>query len=360
MGSVRKLQKAKEVKATAVRIKRYVFSSGVNMGMKLAPYIPWRSPMKFYYAKMRRRVNVKRIVEGVRTFFSYNWRRILLSPGHQPLKFFSASVSAVRENAKRIFRKWKTDSPMLIERQMKSEGIKREKGAAVPPAAILRETGKPEKQVRERAFEVRVEPPVAVPPRVTEPIKIREAKSGKFKVMLWPSRKYHLKAVHAKMETSREAECREPGYKRTAVRAQAHQAPTLKQRRTDNVPKDVKREEKMGKFYKPEAINATPQTSTRYAEGDWVGKGERTLSFDASNTRKTDIALAVRPYSFFESSFKTARVKTDKTAKPSDVQTQKTKVALQEKDEDYYHVLNKMKKDMVLPKIASGAADSIT
>ena len=72
-----------------------VFTTGRNMGRILGPYVPWRSPFKFYYAKTRRRAPGYRASLGYRDYYSWNWRKFILISKEHISKVFAITAGRI-------------------------------------------------------------------------------------------------------------------------------------------------------------------------------------------------------------------------------------------------------------------------
>jgi len=99
MGSAKKLNTEKRgIKTTAIKPsekKEVVFTTGRNMGRILGPYVPWRSPFKFYFSKKRRSAPGYRASFGYRDYYSLNWRKFILTTKEHMAKVFAITAGKI-------------------------------------------------------------------------------------------------------------------------------------------------------------------------------------------------------------------------------------------------------------------------
>ncbi len=344
MGSAKKLNTEKRgIKTTAIPVsekKEVVFTTGRNMGRILGPYVPWRSPFKFYYAKKRRTAPGYRASFGYRDHYSLNWRKFILLTKEHMTNVFSITAGRIEtckgykdkveasgetEDRKNIVlpKDWKAPCT-----KVEFLGINEEKPAVV--SAIDVKTG----PTAER---------IGMPAEILKP---EQAKTEKTEI------------IESRQTVSEDVKTGgiEP-VKSAVVKQEKNQ--TIKTDSAKNVPKNVEKRSTVDRIYKPVVIRKRPRTSTKEMHAENIRVGMRKVERPA-NTSNNDFAVAVRPFSLLSASVKLLKMKPEGTIKTVEIKVPETKhdVKAEEKS-DSYHALNRARHRLLYPKIASGAADSL-
>lgn len=346
MGSAKKLATEKRgVKTTASRPsekKEVVFTTGKNMGRILGPYVPWRSPFKFYYAKKRRSAPGYRASFGYRDHYSLNWRKFILITKEQMTKVFSITAGKI-ETCKRYKDKVEASKEtedrknIVLPKDWKAPCTKLEflTFTEEKPAVVSAKDEKPA-DVKTECTAERIETPVKI--KKTEQVEMsRTEKTG------------IRQAVSENVKTGET----EPA-KNIVVKQEKIQ--TVKTDSVKNVPKTVGKRSNAGRIYKPVATTKRPRTSTKKMHAE-IGRRKVERPADTSNNV---FAGAVRPFSLLSASVKLLKMKPEGVIKTVEIKVPETKheVKTEEKD-DSYHALNRARHKLLFPKIASGAADSL-
>jgi len=352
MGSVRKLQvSGKTVKSNYIR-KELAPDKGKYRGMILGAYIPWRSPMRFYYAKTLRKINVKRHMEGQRNFYSYYHRRYIISREHG-LKAFE--LSANPSAGKR----------MIARRAAKLQ---------IPKHEIRRMAERKERRF-ERKQDITVKPEIAKPvakqvrARENPPVKLKTVKIVRAKeVKIHKTKRKPEKTGKPKPEI---VKCvKKPRARMESIVVENPKIQKVKRVESSEakpVSESVKSAIKTTKIYKTRAIKGKPRTSAGNLNAETCARGEEGRRHFTSN-QGNGILPVRRPFTFFELSIKAAKNRMPPEEiirhieEMPEVKTsfEKPKEKSEKPEEDIYHITNHGRKRLLFPKIASGAADSLS
>ncbi len=351
MGVARQLRSRKTMAKETSRAtyEKYVFKSGRHMGRYFGAYISFRSPLKFYYGKKPRRAHARAVMEGVRNYYSYYGKRYL--PGSRPHPLSSFSLWAARAESRKEGKKQRTVEHELAGVKNKEKTRKTDKASA---GTEVIKAPKSSVKSREKPLDVRVE---------ARYVPLKKAKTDKAdrkekKVKPEQPRLYVVKAVETRIEKQQ---------KRAVVKVL--KAPTVEKMPGINVSKDVKIKEKTSTVFKTVATTEKPRTSvkkweTRLSPRVLEKEGGRHLiaSNQNSKTKLNDFALPVRPFSFFSVSAKAAKMEPEKIVKliEEKVEAPETKKVTVKTEDDPYHKVNRRRARLLFPKIAAGAADSIS